>query len=110
VASALISLAAVIVAFIGVRAVYRQTVMQIKDARLEIKKWKTLEICAQYELNDNIANSARNIFIAFSKGDPDEATCKAIERDVVVILNYLDDIAIGGRTGPLYRRISSRSP
>jgi hypothetical protein len=83
---------------------------EIDNARLEIKKWKTLEICAQYELNDNIANSARNIFIAFSKGDPDEATCKAIERDVVVILNYLDDIAIGGRTGPLYRRISSRSP
>jgi hypothetical protein len=32
VASALISLAAIIVAFVGVRAVYRQTVMQIKDA------------------------------------------------------------------------------
>ena len=69
--------------------------MQIKDAHLESKKWRTLEICAQYELNDNLANSAKNIFIAFSKGEPDEATCKAIERDAVVILNYLDGIAIG---------------
>ena len=95
VASPIISLAAVIVAFFGVRALYKQTVMQIKDAHLESKKWKTLESCAQYELNDNIANSAKNIFIAFSKGGPDEATCNAIERDAVVILNYLDGIAIG---------------
>jgi hypothetical protein len=95
VASAIISLVAVIVAFFGVRALYRQTVIQIEDAHLESKKWKTLEICAQYELNDNIASSARNIFIAFAKGDPDEAACKAIERDAVVILNYLDGIAIG---------------
>jgi hypothetical protein len=93
--SSIISLSAVVVAFFGVRAIYRQTLMQINDTHLESKKWKTLEICAQYELNDNISDSAKNIFIAFAKGEPDDEACNAVSRDAVVILNYLDGIAIG---------------
>jgi hypothetical protein len=93
--SSIISLSAVIVAFFGIRSIYKQTLMQINDLHIENKKWKTLEICAHYELNDKISDSAKNIFIAFSKGEADEGACKAISRDAVVILNYLDGIAIG---------------
>ncbi len=95
VATAIISLAAAIIAFVSIRSVYRQTKMQIVNNGLENRKWKTLEVCAQYELNDNITNSARNVFTAFAKGEPEEGVCKAITRDVIVILNYLDGIAIG---------------
>jgi hypothetical protein len=93
--SSIISFIAVFVAFFGVRSIYKQTLMQIKDTHLESKKWKTLEICAQYELNEKISDSAKSIFAVFSTGDPDGKTCKTIARDAIVILNYLDGIAIG---------------
>jgi hypothetical protein len=59
ISSSIISFIAVFVAFFGVRSIYKQTLMQIKDTHLESKKCKTLEICAQYELNEKISDSAK---------------------------------------------------
>jgi hypothetical protein len=69
--------------------------VQIQSAKTENRKWKTLDICAEYEFNAEIAAAVarlRKFYALGAKGDDDpEETVNAAK----VILNYLDGIAIG---------------
>lgn len=74
-------------------------VLQIKSQHEENMKWKTLDICAQYEFNNSVANAARKVQAAFDKGIISEQLCTDIYRDAKIVLNYLDGIAIGIKQG-----------
>jgi hypothetical protein len=62
IATVIIGFFAVVAAFNGIKSAIEQTRLQLNAMHLESRKWNTLNICAQYELNDVISNAARNIF------------------------------------------------
>ncbi|MEJ0096376.1 MAG: hypothetical protein WDN46_24115 [Methylocella sp.] len=68
---------------------------QIWSQRHENRKWKTLDICAQYEFNENVNTAATTVRTAFAKEIPNPDDCK----NATIVLNYLDGIAIGIRQG-----------
>ncbi len=97
------AIVAVIAAVAAACLVYRQiksahedNTNQIEAQREENRKWKTLDICAQYEFSETICCAVKNIQLAFdgNKELTDEMCCK-VYRDAKVVLNYLDGIAIG---------------
>jgi hypothetical protein len=103
VAQGVVALLAAIVATIAAGFVYFQikgahedNERQISAQRDENRKWKTLEICAQYELSEMISVAAGRVQTAFDgEQQLTNEKCTEIYRDAKVVLNYLDGIAIG---------------
>jgi hypothetical protein len=90
---ALVAIGALVAAFVGARIAW----MQIKRSEMENRKWKTLDICAQYELNHDLseaANYLRKFYFDGSQKDLDATKAAA-----KLVLNYLDGIAIGVEQG-----------
>ena len=69
----------------------------IRVTRNESRKWNTLNACAQYELNESIVNANDRLYSAFQEGRrmPPAEECMALQRPSIVVLNFLDGIAIG---------------
>lgn len=78
-----------------IKSAHEDNTRQIESQREENKKWKTLDICAQYEFSETVSCAAGKVQAAFDKGNPTDETCTEIYRDAKVVLNYLDGIAIG---------------
>ena len=72
---------------------------QIEAQREENRKWKTLEICAQYEFSEMVSVAAGKVQAAFDGDKLTDEKCAEIYRDAKIVLNYLDGIAIGVRQG-----------
>ena len=100
--AAIAGVCAVVAALVGVKSAITQTRLQMKDIHLENKKWNTLNICAQYELSEIIAKAARNLYFHLDYGKQPkvaEEDIGGLSRDAIIILNYLDGIAIGVSQG-----------
>ncbi|MBV8848125.1 MAG: hypothetical protein JOZ16_00915 [Methylobacteriaceae bacterium] len=80
----LLAIIAGMIAFLA----YRRT-------RAENRRWKTLEICSQFELNAQVAKANSAIYQGFRNGTPGRPECEALASDAILLLNYLDGIAIG---------------
>lgn len=65
---------------------------QIRSSRIQNREWKTLDICGEYERNPTIEGAARRIYEAKRFG---VLTAESHARDAIIILNYLESIAIG---------------
>lgn len=78
---------------------------QIGTTRRMTKEWKTLDVCGEYERNSVIEGAARRISnrLRYLKNNPSnplpddeiKITDNFYYRDAIVILNYLDSVAIG---------------
>jgi hypothetical protein len=80
----LITLLAATIAFLA----FRRT-------RSENRKWKTLEICSQFELNAQVAAANEKLQEPFRAGVPGRDACEQLAPKAILLLNYLDGIAIG---------------
>ena len=64
-------------------------------SRTEAIKWKTLDICNEYDSNEIYVKSADVIHTWFEQLDYEKANWSELNRPAKNILNYLDGIAIG---------------
>lgn len=65
----------------------------------ENRKWKTLDVCSQYEFNDRIANAADLLRQAPMQSAPQAYPWNNLRDPATIVLNYLDGIAIGVEQG-----------
>jgi len=107
-------------AAVGVPLLFSQLKGRREDAlqaRAEAKKWATLEACKVVEENVMLAKAADHIWEHSSSSTVfDETTKENAEREILLLLNYLDGIAIGlkqklyepaivrDQLGPYFRR------
>ena len=103
--AAMAALISVILLFFQIKGAHQDNLKQLKKQALENKKWWTLNICAQYELNSNICDAAKKLRIAFKDGSRLQNGCSNEDRlneicnAAKIVLNYLDGIAIGVKQG-----------
>jgi hypothetical protein len=97
VAQGVVAFVAAVVATIAARLIVFQikgahddNVRQINAQREENKKWKTLEICAQYEFSETVSVAVRKVQAAFEGDKLTDEKCAEIYFDAKVVLNYLD--------------------
>ena len=98
VASEIAIIVQTIILFLAAWFAYRT----IQTTERENRRWNTLNICAKYELNENVVKANDSLYAAFHKrgnGKPDENECKALQRPAIIVLNFLDGIAIGVSQG-----------
>jgi hypothetical protein len=90
---------AAIFIYFQIKSAHNDNLQQIEAQRNENRKWKTLEICAQYEFRETISAAAAKVKTAFEEEQLMNQKCAEIYCDAKLILNYLDGIAIGVRQG-----------
>jgi hypothetical protein len=94
-AAVLAGIAALLIYF-QIKGAHNDNLRHIEAQRNENRKWKTLEICAQYEFSETISAAAAKVKAGFAEEQLGNKKCS---HDATLILNYLDGIAIGVRQG-----------
>jgi hypothetical protein len=97
--TAIVATIAAILVYFQINGAHADNARQINAQREEGKKWKTLEICAQYEFNETVSAAAGKVVQASSGDKLTDEECAKLQREARVVLNYLDGIAIGVRQG-----------
>lgn len=97
--AAIVATTAALLVYFQIKGAHDDNVRQINTQREENRKWKTLEICAQYEFCETVSAAAGKVQAAFERDTLTDEKCAEIYRDARVVLNYLDGIAIGVRQG-----------
>ena len=64
------------------------------NAERRVKEWETLKACRAYDLDPVLDEATKRIWIASDNGK-NYASTKIDERDVIILLNYLDGLATG---------------
>ncbi len=79
-------------------------VYQIKVAKKEAAKWRTIEACERYDVEPILDAALRRIHSSRIDGTLD-AKLEELKPDLTTVLNYLDGIAIGIAQGVLIEDI-----
>jgi hypothetical protein len=97
--AAIVATIAAFLVYFQIKGAHDDNVRQLNTQREENRKWKTLEICAQYEFNEMVSVAAGKVQAALYGNKLTDGKCAEICRDATVVLNYLDGIAIGVSQG-----------
>jgi hypothetical protein len=95
IAQTVVAVIALIAAFVAASIAWEQ----IKSAESENRKWKTLDICAQYELNPDLMRAAVLLRDFYNVKGGTTLDPAQIFKAARVVMNYLDGIAIGVAQG-----------
>lgn len=83
----------VIIAVVGLRQLKKIT-EQTKAANDQKKKWASIAACERYD-SDPILDEATKVIWNKRQSPTDYSNVKEYEREVIILLNYLDSLAIG---------------